>query len=141
MAKEGQGFLTFAIVEPDGVDYLRLAYLQALNVKATQTNAKYAVITNVVEESIPEKYKEVFDYIIHIVRQPDKSAFFYEPFAFDYTPFKETIKLEADLLFTRSIDHWWTAFRLKDVCLSYQAKTFRGISSRSEEHTSELQSH
>ena len=129
MVKEGQGFLTFAIVEPDGVDYLRLAYLQALNIKATQRDAKYAVITNVAEESIAEKYKQVFDYILPIARQPDKSAFFYEPYAFHYSPFKETIKLEADLLFTRSIDHWWTAFRLKDVCLSYQAKTFRGINS------------
>ena len=127
--KEGQGFLTFAIVEPNGVDYLKLAYLQALNIKATQQDAKYAVITNIADESIPEKYKKVFDYIIPIARQPDKSAFYYEPYALGLTPFKETIKLESDLLFTRSIDHWWTAFRLRDVCLSYQAKTFRGISS------------
>ena len=41
------------------------------------------------------------------------------------TPFKETIKLESDLLFTRSIDHWWSAFRLKNVCLSTGAKNYK----------------
>jgi len=41
------------------------------------------------------------------------------------SPFKETIKLESDLLFTRNIDHWWNAFRLRDVVLSTGCKTYR----------------
>jgi hypothetical protein len=127
--KTGQGFLTFAINLGE-VDYLRLAYLQALNVKATQTDAKYAVVTNVCPIDIPDKYKAVFDHINHIRYDPEskwQSAFDAEAYALYFTPFKETIKLEADLLFTRSIDHWWTAFRLRDVCLSYDAKNYMGI--------------
>ena len=38
--KEQQGFVTFAINSKD-VDYLELAYLQCLNVKATQKNNSY----------------------------------------------------------------------------------------------------
>lgn len=125
--KEGQGFLTIAF-NSDDVDYVRLAYLQALNVKATQTDAKYAVIVNTTVEQVPEEYTKVFDYIIPF--PPGYHAFSAEPYVLDYTPFKETIKLESDLLFTRSIDHWWTTFRLKDVCLSYQAKDFRGSTSK-----------
>jgi hypothetical protein len=126
--KEGQGFLTIAF-NTDTVDYLRLAYLQALNVKATQTDAKYAVIVNVEPYDIPDKYKVVFDHIIYDPLFSKHHAFDIEPYAMGYSPFKETIKLEADLLFTRSIDHWWTMFRLKDVCLSYNSKTFMGINS------------
>jgi len=44
---------------------------------------------------------------------------------FDITPFKETIKLESDLLFTRSIDHWINAFRLRDIVLSTGCKNYR----------------
>lgn len=124
-SKEGQGFVTFAMNVGE-VDYLRLAYLQALNVKATQKDAKYAVITNVVPDDIPNKYKAVFDHIVYMPANIPIQAFDAEPYVFELTPFKETIKLEADLLFTRSIDHWWTAFRLKDVCLSYKAKNFLG---------------
>ena len=32
-------------------------------------------------------------------------------------------------MFTRSIDHWWTAFRLKNVCLSTGVKNYLGINS------------
>lgn len=43
--KEQQGFLTVATNSED-VDYLNLAYLQALNIKATQKIKSYAVIVD-----------------------------------------------------------------------------------------------
>ena len=126
---EQQGFLTFAI-NTEAVDYLELAYLQALNVKATQKNNRYAVIVdNATLEKVDERHRNVFDYVISMsVGNNDNNPganFEDEWRAFWLTPFKETIKLESDLLFTRSIDHWWTAFRLKDVCLSYRARTYQ----------------
>ena len=129
--KEQQGFVTYA-QNTETVDYLELAYLQALNVKATQTNNRYAVIVDAAtKEQINERHYNVFDYIIDIPHDNNDPAstrkFSNEWQVFRLTPFKETIKLESDLLFTRSIDHWWTAFRLRNVCLSTGAKTFNGI--------------
>ena len=131
--KEQCGFVTFAVNSKD-VDYLELAYLQALNVKATQQNNRYAVIVDpATKELINENHRSVFDYIIDLpldnyvdTNGPDYSN---EWKVFRLTPFKETIKLEADLLFTRSIDHWWTAFRLKNICLSTGTKNYFGINS------------
>ena len=124
--KEQQGFLTLAI-NSDAVNYLELAYLQALNVKATQTHNSYAVIVDrLTEELIEERHRRVFDYIIP-VNYDAVNPFSIEVSVFNSTPFKETIKLESDLLFTRSIDHWWTAFRLKDVCLSTGALTYLSL--------------
>ena len=124
--KEQQGFLTLAI-NSDSVNYLELAYLQALNVKATQTHNSYAVIVDrLTEELIEERHRRVFDYIIP-VNYDTVNPFSIEVSVFNSTPFKETIKLESDLLFTRSIDHWWTAFRLKDVCLSTGALTYLSL--------------
>jgi hypothetical protein len=127
--KEQQGFLTFAINTPQ-VDYGRLSYLQCLNVKATQRANSYAVIVDeATYNSFSNQQLNAFDYVIRLPEGFEQAPFTAEPYAFSLTPFKETIKLESDLLFTRSIDHWWTAFRLRDVCLSTGAKTYLGLPS------------
>jgi hypothetical protein len=121
--KEQQGFLTVAC--NTDVDYLHLAYVQALNVKATQRIKSYAVIVDPdTALQIKDYHREIFDYIIEV------PASMYGPFgletaAFRLTPFKETVKLESDLLFTTSIDHWWPAFRLRDVVLSTGCKDYK----------------
>lgn len=123
--KEQCGFVSFAINNAE-TDYLELAYLQALNVKATQEIKSYAVLVDAETLAlVTDKHRQVFDYVIQVGDKWD-NAFAAEPFVFYYTPFKETIKLESDLLFTRSIDHWWTAFRLKDMCLPTGALNFLG---------------
>jgi len=122
--KEQLGFLSFA-VNSNETDYLRLAYLQALNIKHTQKNNRYAVIVdNKTSKLINENHKKVFDYIIEL---PDLEygKFGYEHLAFSLSPFKETIKLESDLLFTRSIDHWINAFRLRDMVLSGGCRNYK----------------
>jgi hypothetical protein len=127
--KEQQGFLTFAINTAE-VDYGRLAYLQCLNVKATQRENRYAVIVDeATYNSFNNRQLNAFDYVIRLPEGFAQAPFAAEPYVFLRTPFKETIKLESDLLFTRSIDHWWTAFRLRDVCLGNGAKNVMGTPS------------
>jgi hypothetical protein len=122
--KEQLGFLTVAC-NTEQTDYLRLAYLQALNIKQTQKNNKFAVIVDRATASkIADKYKEVFDYIVE-APEHDYGPYGTEAFVFELTPFKETIKLESDLLFTRSIDHWVQTFRLRDVILSTGCKNYQ----------------
>ena len=131
--KERQGYVTFA-QNTDEVDYLELAYLQALNIKATQKHNSYAVIVDAAtKEQLNESHHRVFDYIIDLPVDHNEPTSNWklanEWQVFRLTPFKETIKLESDLLFTRSIDHWWTAFRLKNICLSAGARDFTGLKS------------
>jgi len=122
--KEQQGFLTVAANTAD-TDYLRLAYLQALNIKATQQITSYAVIVDAATAAqVQDHHRAVFDYIIEAPASTN-GPYGLEPTAFWLTPFKETVKLESDLLFTRSIDHWWTTFRLRDVVLSTGCQTYQ----------------
>lgn len=122
--KEQQGFLTIA-ANTDDTDYLRLAYLQALNIKATQKIKSFAVIVDKkTSDEIQDFHKEVFDYIIE-VPESTTGPFGLEAQAFWQTPFKETIKLESDLLIPCSIDHWWNAFRLRDIVLSAGCKDYK----------------
>jgi hypothetical protein len=43
---------------------------------------------------------------------------------FAVSPYRQTIKLEADMIATSTIDHWWTLFELRDVVISQGARTF-----------------
>jgi hypothetical protein len=101
-----------------------------MNIKSTQKINKYAVIVDQSTAAmITDEQRRVFDYII--VLENDLAADSQWKLAnewqvFNLTPFKETVKLESDLLFTRSIDHWWNAFRLKNIVLSSGCKDYRG---------------
>jgi hypothetical protein len=123
-----QGFLTFA--QNTDVDYLRFAYVQAMSLKLTMPDSKYAVVVdNATLAEVTDRHRKVFDYVIPLpvdYARDEEWKLSNEWQAFDLTPFKETIKVESDILFTRSIDHWWTAFRLRDVVLSLGCKDYQG---------------
>ncbi len=40
------------------------------------------------------------------------------------SPYRQTIKLEADMICTSPIDHWWTLFERRDVVVSQGARNF-----------------
>jgi hypothetical protein len=40
------------------------------------------------------------------------------------SPYRQTIKLEADMICAGPIDHWWTLFEHRDVVVSQGARTF-----------------
>lgn len=43
---------------------------------------------------------------------------------FAASPYRQTIKLEADMICAGPIDHWWTLFERRDVVISRGARTF-----------------
>ena len=123
-----QGFLTIA--QNTDVDYLRLAYVQAMSIKLTMPGSLYAVIVDdITLAQVTDQHRRVFDYIIPMPidhAKNDRWKLANEWQVFNLTPFKETIKLESDIVFTRSIAHWWTTFRLRDVVLSIGCKDYQG---------------
>jgi hypothetical protein len=43
---------------------------------------------------------------------------------FQVSPYRQTIKLEADMIAASPIDHWWSLFALRDVVISLGARTY-----------------
>jgi hypothetical protein len=43
---------------------------------------------------------------------------------FQISPYRQTIKLEADMIAASPVDHWWTLFETRDVVISSGARTF-----------------
>lgn len=125
--KNDIGFLSIA--QNSKFNYLELAYLQAISTKLTMPESKYAVIvdTNTMN-SFKDEYWNAIDYVIPLdndFAKDEDVKFLNEWQVLKLTPFKETIKLESDLLVTRDISHWINAFRLRDIVLSSGAKDFR----------------
>lgn len=131
---EQQGFLTIA-QNNSTTDYLRQAYAQALSIKLTMPGSKYAVL---VDEAtmlkVTDQHRQVFDYVILLAHDDAKDQEWKlanEWQACFLSPFKETIKLESDILFTRSIEHWWTMFRLKNIVVGLGCKDYQGNTAKS----------
>lgn len=132
-----QGFMTIAQNTVD-VDYLQSAYVQAMSIKLTMPGSLYAVaVDKNTMEQVTEQHRRVFDYVVTIdndLAQEETWKLSNEWQAFYLTPFKETIKLESDIVFTRSIQHWWHAFRLKNVVLSTGCRNYQQELSTSREY-------
>ncbi len=43
---------------------------------------------------------------------------------FQVSPYRQTIKLEADMIAATPVDHWWTLFELRDVVISQGSRTY-----------------
>lgn len=125
-----QGYITFAF----GEQYLKLAYAQALSIKATQKKNNFAVIVDNSSNAHIEKYSYAFDKVIHINYDAQDWDMSQHWRVFWLTPWKETVMLDADMIFTKSIDHWWDILRLKEVCLTNQIKDFRENTITSRKH-------
>ena len=114
-----QGYLTFA----QGAKYLECAYLLALSVKTyCKINDFCVAVDTDTAKLITDAQRKVFDEIIVLDHM---HPFENENRAWDITPFKETFKVESDMLITSCIDHWWDACRLRNVCFTTQVRNYK----------------
>jgi len=125
--KRQRGFLTFA--QNGEHDYLRMAYGLALSLQATQTDPYLSVVITPGME-VPPKYRAVFDEVIEVpwLDEAIDSDWKLENEwkAYHVTPYMETIKLDADMLFTNDIAEWWPLLACQDVLGCTTVETYRG---------------
>jgi hypothetical protein len=126
---EARGYVTLAQNNAT-TDYLRLAYCQALSIKATQKINSYAVIVDKeTMKQVTPLHKKVFDYVIELPNdyaEDDEWKMRNEWQTWWLTPFKETMKVESDILFTTNIDHWWTGLGQREVTLTNHVRNYEG---------------
>jgi hypothetical protein len=114
---EEQGYVIVA-VNSEHTDYVSCAQRLSHSLKQHDPDARVCLVTD------QEITDTAFDHVRLLV--PDTA----NPFAndaqiFRLTPFRETIKLEADMLIASPIDHWWSMFRHRDVVLSVGCRTWQ----------------
>lgn len=102
----------FLIAQNSGeLDYVRMAYALALSIKATQKTVNNISIGITPGYMMPDKYRQVFDHVIEIPWEDAARRYHWklqnEWKSFHMTPYDKTMKIEADMLFVESVDHWW----------------------------------
>ena len=121
--KAPYGYLTFAL--NNDTDYESIALLWALSVKATHTKCPpIAVVVNDVNKCRKELH-DVFDFVVPIPKRQVVDPMQYECDLLAVSPFKETVKFEADILLTSDISIWQRYFRLRDLCFTGHVCNFK----------------
>lgn len=114
---EEQGYVCVA-VNTDTVDYVDMAQRLFASLKHWHPGARTCLITDRAVEA-PE-----FDHVR--ILAPQENPYANDAQAFRLTPFRETIKLEADMLIVSEIAHWWTMLRHRDVVISTGCRDWHG---------------
>ena len=105
-----QGYVIVA-VNNDKIDYQDCARTLAKTIRYWDPTAKICLVTDSADSTDP-----LYDH--HRQLAPAENPYANDAQLFRLTPFRETIKLEADMLIVSPIDHWWTQFRHRDVVVS-----------------------
>ena len=116
-----RGYLIIAVNTQ--VDYVSCARRLAHSLRAWHPDVKICLLS---DKTHPDC--EVFDYVKKL---PYGDLNFYNDWRLENdwqagyaSPFRQTIKLEADMLVTSPIDHWWTMLQHRDVVVSTGARDF-----------------
>ena len=116
---EEQGYVIMALNTPQ-VDYLDCARTLTKTIKQWNPHASVCLITDQTHANDPlyNHYRVIDNVDRNNLYANDWQVFF-------QTPYRETIKLEADMMIASSIDHWWTMFRHRDVVISTGCRTWQ----------------
>lgn len=113
-----RGYLIMAL-NSDTVDYVDCARQLARSIRHFHPDAEICLLSNTDDpESDLFNYHQTFPYPLSD-----------NPYANDWqvfgaSPFRQTIKLEADMIVASEIDHWWTMLEHRDVVISTGARDF-----------------
>lgn len=119
------GYLIIVNDDSD-IDYTRLAYTLAISIKNTQKEGydQIALVTNRADKLKSLKSPWVFD---HVIEQPLENGWDGRSWMDKYSPFENTICLDADMIFTRDYSHWAEYFIENcDLYIPSSAFTYRG---------------
>lgn len=102
------------------VDYVDCARALAKTMLAHHPDARICLLTN--DKTAVDQHLFAYTQVVEDINTENPYA--NDPLVFGQTPFRQTIKLEADMLVAGPVDHWWTAFEHRDVVISQGARDF-----------------
>jgi hypothetical protein len=102
----------------DSVDYVGCARQLAQSIRHFHPDVKIALLTDSIDKS------DVFDYHVTFTHPLSDNPYANDWQVFGASPFRQTIKLEADMVVASGIDHWWTMLEHRDVVISTGARDF-----------------
>jgi len=111
-----RGYLIPAI-DTEDIDYLSCAIKLAQSIRHWHPDADISVL------SVRRCSDPVFNHVIPLPHG-DHGGYANDWQVFRASPYRQTIKLEADMLIASPIQHWWTMFEHRDVVISTGCRDF-----------------
>jgi hypothetical protein len=118
---ESQGYIIPAW-NVGSVDYVDCARSLAKTILMQHPKARICLLTN--EPYAAEPALFAYTHVVEDINTDNPWA--NDWMVFSKTPFRETIKLEADMVIATPIDHWWDLFRHRDVVVSTGCRSWQG---------------
>lgn len=112
-----KGYLILA-TNTEEVDYVSCAIELANSIKKWHPDAKICLLSDQLVTVDSIDISKLFPLEKSTLKFGNDWQSFYA------SPFRQTIKLEADMIATSPIDHWWTLFEHRDVVISRGARNF-----------------
>jgi len=112
-----RGYLIVA-QNSDSIDYVACALQLARSIRQFHPDAEIALLTDSVDKS------ESFDYHVNFTHPLSDNPYANDWQVFGASPFRQTIKLEADMVIASEINHWWDMLQHRDVVISTGARDF-----------------
>lgn len=103
----------------ESVDYVDCANQLARSIRHFHPDAKICLLSNT---DLPNS--NLFDYHQTFPYPLSDNPYANDWQVFGASPFRQTIKLEADMIIASAIDHWWTMLEHRDVVISTGARDF-----------------
>jgi hypothetical protein len=100
------------------IDYVACAIQLARSIRQFHPDAKIALLTDSTDKS------NEFDYHLAFTHPLSDNPYANDWQVFGASPFRQTIKLEADMVIASEIDHWWAMLEHRDVVVSTGARDF-----------------
>lgn len=129
MEKRQRGFFTLAQNSEEN-DYVRMAYALALSLRASQRDVSWLSIGITPETIVEERYAWAFDNIVEIPwgdhAADSRWKLENEWKVIHMTPYEETIKLDADMLFFADIGSWWEHLADRDLACCNEVLDYKG---------------
>ena len=111
-----RGYLIPAI-DTETTDYLSCAVQLATSIRQWHPDADISVLT------VKRCNDPVFNHVIPLP-YGDLGGYANDWQVFRASPYRQTIKLEADMIAASPVDHWWTMFEHRDVVISQGCRDF-----------------
>ena len=113
-----RGYLIMAL-NSESVDYVGCACQLAQSIRQFHPDAEICLLSNT-----PAPDSELFNYHQTFLYPLSDNPYANDWQVFGASPFRQTIKLEADMIIASKIDHWWTMLEHRDVVISTGARDF-----------------
>lgn len=119
-----KGYLLFAIDNSE-VEYSTLAYACALTIKLTQPDGynNVTVITNA-----KHKFNDKIQIFDNIIEYTETIGMDCRSRAYELSPYQRTVLLDSDMLFLKTMDHYWDQVTNLDLFIASSPQNYKGKS-------------